>query len=70
MTVAELIARLQNEDPEAPVHFAYPSGDYWRTTLAPEVRKVEELTVKLSAYHDKPALEDEDDEAEIVVVLS
>ena len=34
MKVKELIDALQHEDPEAPVVFAYPSGNYWGHTLA------------------------------------
>ena len=72
MTVAELIARLQSEDPEAVVHLAYNYGDRARTTVAPEVSTVEELTVRFSDYHGMPTLcdGDEDDDAQVVIVIS
>ena len=54
ITVAELIAQLQELDPQASVVIAYPSGDYWRTTLARAVRngQVADGLVKWSGYHD------------------
>jgi len=61
MKVKELIELLQCEDEDAEVHFAYNYGDYWRTTVAPKVRKVEESYVKFSDYHSMPALADDDD---------
>ena len=72
MTVHELIAKLQQEDPDAQVHFAYPSGDHWRTVVTPEVRKVEAAAVTHSDYHGKPVIAGEDDyeDANCVVVLS
>jgi hypothetical protein len=70
MTVAELISRLQSEDPEAVVHMAYNYGDHARTTVAPEVTDVDEMTVKFSAYHNMPALAEGDKDGEVVVVIS
>ncbi len=79
MKVQELIERLQQEDPEAEVHFAYNYGDHCRTNVAPKVRRVDEGIVKFSDYHRMPKLvedEDEDEEqahsptGEAVVVLS
>ena len=62
MKVAELIAELQHLDPEAEVHFSYNYGDYWRTTVAPEVSEVFEGYVKDSSYHQMPKLmADEED---------
>jgi len=72
MTVQELIEKLQQEDPEAQVHFAYPSGDHWRTVLAPKVTHIDEQEIKNSEYHGKPMLIDDEDaeDANRVVVLS
>jgi len=56
MKVADLIAELQEFDPEQEVHFAYPAGDYWRTTVAPKVASVEPGWVKRSEYHRMPAV--------------
>lgn len=73
MKVSDLIKELQAMDPDAQVHFRYPSGDYWRTTLAPAVTVVDEGRVAYSQYHNKDALIDEDDgafeNADEVVIL-
>lgn len=74
MTVQELINRLEQYDPQTPVHFAYPAGDYWRTTLAREVEGVEEMRIAFSGYHDQFKLvddeEEDNDEQQSVVILS
>jgi hypothetical protein len=63
MTVGQLIEMLQMLDnPEAEVGFAYPSGDYWRTTVVAEVGQVDQLDVSWSAYHDKFALPRDDED--------
>lgn len=72
MTVNELIEKLQafktcglgNEQ----VMYAYPSGDYWRNTIAGEVDVVRSSLVKHSTYHEKfvvvTTLEDDDETVE------
>jgi hypothetical protein len=74
MTVRELIEVLQEQDPEAKVHFSYDYGDHWHTSVAPEVARVEDGRVTFSDYHRMAKLVDEDDErfdkAPPVVVLS
>lgn len=74
MTVQDLIAQLEQYDPETPVHFAYPAGDYWHTTLAREAQSTEEMRIKYSRYHSQFQLvddeEEDDDEQKSVVVLS
>lgn len=54
ITVAELIAQLQELDPQASVVIAHPSGDYWKTILAAAVRPhgVAKGLVCWSAYHE------------------
>ena len=52
MKVKDLIAVLQQQDPEATVVREVPSHDYWGTTLALSVLAVEEVRIKHSAYHD------------------
>jgi hypothetical protein len=54
------------------VHFSYNCGDYWRTTVAPTVDRVEEVSVKFSDYHRMHKLVDEygEDGTEPVVVIS
>jgi hypothetical protein len=74
MKVQELIALLQDMNPEADVHIAYNYGDHWRTVVAPEVRSVTETYVIESNYHSMPKVVDDesevDDEATEVVVIS
>lgn len=62
MIVEELIAKLQQEDPKAEVHYAYPFGDYWDTEVAPKVGSVGEAYVTFSDYHRMDKLVDEPDE--------
>ena len=75
MKVQELIERLKFANPEAEVHFAYSSGDYWHTVVAPKVTDVEDGLVQYSEYHrmDKlvtDELDDDLDPATEVIVLS
>lgn len=74
MKVKELIEQLQNMNPNADVHFAYNYGDYWKTTVAPQIDKVEEGYVRHSDYHNMDAVLDMDryeleDDQELVVIL-
>lgn len=72
MTVAELIEWLKKCDPDQEVHFAYPSGDYWRTKVSEEVGNVNEKLVSWSEYHRKYAIaknSDSTDDKTIEVVL-
>jgi len=72
MTVNELISRLQQEDPDAQVHFAYNARDHWRTMLAPKVQHVETMPVVHDAYHNAPAVSENETDYEtenLVVVL-
>jgi len=52
MKVSELIEQLQGLDQAAEVHFAYNYGDYWRTIVAPPVKRVTEACVTYSEYHN------------------
>jgi hypothetical protein len=73
MKVKELIERLSRLDADAEVHIAYGAGDYWRTTLAPAVRRVEMGDVEHSDYHRgfKLIADDEtaDEKSTTVVVI-
>ena len=62
MKVKELIEALQHCDDNDDVHIAYPAGDYWRNTLAPALRRVEDGEVEYSGYHrcDQLITEDKD----------
>lgn len=70
MTVKELISTLEDFDPSMEVKFAYNFGDYWKTEVASNVRRVDEGTVKYSSYHrmDK-VVDDEDDDMKPVVII-
>lgn len=73
MTKAELIAELEFFPDDAEVHFCYPAGDYWHTTLAPKVTEVDEGYVKHSGYHqDFELIEDfdADDDQEMVILIN
>ena len=68
MQVKDLIELLQQESPEAEVHFSYNYGDHWRTQVAPTVDSVEVGYVTFSDYHRMPKVYepdyDEDDETD------
>lgn len=68
MTVSELIEELQGMDPDAEVRFAYNYGDYWRTTVAAEIKYVEDGTVRWSDYHSMDKIVDlnEQEDPELV----
>jgi hypothetical protein len=51
MTVSELIEQLRMHRGDLEVRFAHPSHDYWRTTLAGEIRLVQEDVITPSPYH-------------------
>jgi hypothetical protein len=62
MTVQDLIELLQQENPEAEVHFSYNYGDHWRTQVAPTVDSVETGYVKYSDYHRMDKVTDDEDD--------
>lgn len=75
MKVSELIARLQECDQDAEVHFSYNYGDHARATVAPSVRKVRYESVAYVEYYRMPVVLDDEDDARLenateVVVLS
>ena len=51
MTVKELKDLLSEYSDDLDVHFAFPSGDYWKTTLARPITSGELLPVQWSEYH-------------------
>ena len=69
MKVSELIDLLQDEDPDMEVHFAAPSHDYWKTTLAPAARSVTTTRISHSAYHQDWKIADHVDDDKRLVVL-
>lgn len=62
MTVAELIEQLKEMNQDAEVHFAYGSGDHWRTVVTEEVRSADIGYVKYSDYHRKSKMITEHDD--------
>lgn len=74
MKVSELIEELQNFDPDMEVKFAYNYGDYWRTTVAQNIRTIDEQPFRHSEYHRMDRIvecEDDNDEGcRFAVVLS
>jgi len=70
MKVRELIALLEEEGPEADVHFAYNYGDHSRTIVAPKVNHVTEVAVTYSGYHRVDRLAVDEQACSPAVVLS
>lgn len=62
MNVAQLIEKLESMPLDAEVHFAYDYGDYWHTSVAPEVVHVYEGQVEWSEYHRMPKVVESDQE--------
>ena len=62
MQVKDLIELLQQESPEAEVHFSYNYGDHWRTQVAPTVDSVEVGYVQFSDYHRMHKVTDDEDD--------
>jgi hypothetical protein len=56
------LARKLLAGPDAPVHIAYPYGDFWRSTAAPQVERVEEGRITDSTSLNMPRVVTEDDE--------
>ncbi len=73
MTVKELMATLEDFDPNMEVKFAYNFGDYWGSTVASKIDYVDEGQVRYSSYHrmDKVVDDiDEEDDTKTVVIIS
>ncbi len=66
MTKRELIQALKDDpsDMDSPVRLMYGYGDRGRNIVAAEIREIEEVPVRYSAYHQDDVLIDdsEDDE--------
>jgi hypothetical protein len=75
MKVKDLIEALKGMDGELDVHFAYGYGDYWNTTVAPCVGRVDMGFVKFSDYHRMDQLvepdfdEEPEEDLKAVVVI-
>jgi hypothetical protein len=62
MTVKELRAALKNFEDDLEVHVAYPSGDYWRTTVTTSPEEADYGYVYHSSYHNRDQVEEEEPE--------
>lgn len=64
ITVAELIAELEQYNPNTKVVFSYNYGDHWNTEIAGTIGpyETEEVKVKWSGYHRKFKVIDEESE--------
>jgi len=65
MTKKELLLALRHVGDDDVIHFAYPSGDHWRTTLVLPVASVDTSTeIEPSAYHRTLKLAEDADTSE------
>jgi hypothetical protein len=62
MKVSKLIELLQDQNPDAEVHFSYNYGDHWRTEVAPGVESVKSGMVEYSDYHLMDTVVDNEDD--------
>lgn len=71
ITVAELIALLQDQDPDARVIFTADYGDYHHTAQALPIRgELDEVTIEKSAYSNSGyEINENDDDDELFVVI-
>lgn len=60
MTKNELIELLVDLDDDMKIGFAFPSGDYWRTTIVRGIEEVSEGDVQYSNYHEENILVNKD----------
>lgn len=68
MTVRELGKILQNQNQDAEVHIAYPSGDRWGSIIADPIKKAEIKRIKDDDYYGFVLSEEKNDKQ--VLVLS
>ena len=61
MTKGELIELLVDFDDDTEIGFAFPSGDYWRTTIIRSVGEVSETEIEYSDYHEENVLVNRDE---------
>ncbi len=61
MTKGELVELLLDFDDDMEIGFAFPSGDYWRTTIVRTVDQVDDGEVDYSDYHEENTLVNRDD---------
>ena len=62
MRVCELIELLQDQNPDAEVHYSYNYGDHWRTEVAPAVESVKSGMIEYSDYHRMDKVVDSEDD--------
>lgn len=66
MTAGELILELEQFDPHMEVRFAYPSGTYWKTVIAEDIRMLEIELVNYSSYNNNYIIDSEGNECIIL----
>lgn len=66
LTVRELITQLEQFGDDMEVRFTYNYGDYWKTTVAADVRNVDTGHVKHSDYHQMDAVVDMNEEQQML----
>ena len=64
MKVSELIAELQNRDPDTEVYLTYDYGDRCGSIVAEQVENVESTTLQWSEYHRRYQVTDDDENEE------
>lgn len=68
-TAGELIAELQQYNPETPVLIGYDYGDHWHSQVTPDIDDVQELNIKYSDYHRMNKIDDEEESEFKAIVL-
>jgi hypothetical protein len=63
-TVGDLRRALEDFDEDTLIRFAYPAGDYWHSTIASQIRYLEEGHAKYSGYHEKLTVVDDSEQEE------
>lgn len=69
MKVSELIAQLENFDPNNEVYLSYPSHNYWQETFAAKLSKIGYASAKNNGYELKVLDSDVDQGAAITIFL-
>jgi hypothetical protein len=64
MTKGELVELLVDFDDDMQIGFAFPSGDYWKTTIVRTINEVYEAEIKYSDYHEENTLVNRDEETD------
>jgi hypothetical protein len=66
MTAGELILELEQFHPNMEVRFAYPSGSYWQTVIAEDIRMLDIELVSFDSYYSNYIIDSEGNECIIL----